>query len=93
MSESFQLLRNLIQSSQYSDAIKAYYDILGDEYCSEHTKELLYLKRLALKPLEGRDLIFFLPPSSRTEIVNENLDKFAFQSLEKKIVERQLIFC
>lgn len=77
MSEAFKFIRDLIQSSKYTGAIQAYYDILGGEYYCEYTKELLYLKRLAQEPLEGRDLLYFLPSSSRTDIVNDNLDLYA----------------
>jgi len=41
----------------YKEAVRKYYDILGDKFYGELHNELIYLKRLAKIPLVGRDLI------------------------------------
>lgn len=73
---SYQKIRELIKEKKYNDAVNAYYSSLGDQYYNELVRELVYLKRLAKIPLTGRDLLYFRSESSRSELINSNLDEY-----------------
>jgi hypothetical protein len=69
-------IRKLISQGRYKDAVKKYYDVLGNRYYSELHNELIYLKRLANIELEGRDLLCFKNESSRNEFITSNLSEY-----------------
>ncbi len=72
----YQEVRELILRSKYEEAVKRYYDILGDSFYGELHGELIYLKRLASIPLTGRDLLYFRSETSRDEFITSNLVEY-----------------
>lgn len=73
---SFQEIREMISAGDFQGAVDKYYDYLGDEPCGVLTPELIYLKRLGDIELAGRDILYFLPPASRSELVQDCLAEF-----------------
>lgn len=69
-------IRGHISIGEYEEAVKKYYTTLGSRFFGELHGELIYLKRLGNIPLQGRDLIFFRPESSRTDLINANLSEY-----------------
>ncbi len=72
----YQEVRGLISKSKYEEAVQKYYDILRDRFYGELHGELIYLKRLAMVPLAGRDLLYFRSESSRDEIISTNIAEY-----------------
>ena len=72
----YQEIPNLITEHKYEEAVERYYETLGDRPYGELHRELIYLKRLAGMPLTGRDLVYFLSESSRSELVASNLREY-----------------
>jgi hypothetical protein len=72
----YQEIRELISNREYEQAVKRYYGILGDEYFGDFHGELIYLKRIGCLPLEGRDLLYYRPESSRNDFVQTNLSEY-----------------
>ncbi len=70
-------IRDAVAREDYQEAVEKYYQMLGGSPYGELTPELLYLKRLGGIELEARDLLFFLPPTARRELVQEHLSEFA----------------
>jgi hypothetical protein len=65
-----------IKNKRYEDAVHVYYNTLKDEFYGNYIKELLYLKRLGHIRFEGRDLIYFRPPSKQDKFINNNLEEY-----------------
>ncbi len=70
-----QIKRHILEK-EYVAAIEAYYEWLGEKPFGKLTPELIYLKRIANYPLEGRDLLYFKPESSQSELIVSNLDEY-----------------
>ncbi len=72
----FRVIRELVASGDYVQAVNEYYAGLASRFYGELHSELIYLKRLAKMPLVGRDLLFFRPESSRSPLVKEHLVEY-----------------
>ena len=72
----YQEVRDLISGGKYVEALQKYYAILGDRFYGELHGELIYLKRLAIIPLVGRDLLYFRSEASRDELISTNLAEY-----------------
>jgi len=72
----YQEVQGLISRGKYKEAVQRYYDILGDRFYGELHGELIYLKRLAIIPLIGRDLLYFRSEASRDELISTNLTEY-----------------
>jgi len=90
-SAEFADTRKLIAERRYEEAIKAYYQSLGDSFYFDGPLhyELIYLKRLAGLPLQGRDLLFFRPESTRNDLVKSNLGEYV-ACIDECFQERQV---
>jgi len=77
-------IREHIQDGQYERAVEEYYRFQGDAPYGELTRELLYLKRLGGLELSGRDVLYFLPPVSRSPLVDEFLAEY-IECLDEEI--------
>jgi hypothetical protein len=73
---SFRSIREMISAGDFQGAVDEYYSFLGDEPYGVLTPELLYLKRLGNIELAGRDVLYFLPPASRSNLVQDCLEEF-----------------
>lgn len=69
-------IRKLIYEKRYSEAVNKYYEYLGDQFYGELHSELIYLKRIGNIHLIGRDLLFFIPESSRSDLINSNISQY-----------------
>lgn len=74
--EVYRTIKELIVKENYFEAINVYYQSIGDEFYSQLTPELIYLKRLAQIPITGRDLLFFRSFSSRDQVIEEHLEDY-----------------
>ena len=73
---AYRTIRSLIIEMRYDEAIRLYYEHLGEHPYGPLHRELIYLKRLAGVPFLGRDLLLFLPESSRSPLVRENIGQY-----------------
>jgi hypothetical protein len=74
--QQYARMRELVSKGRYEEAIELYYQTLGDDYYGPLHCELIYLKRLAKEPLQGRDVLFFRSESSRTEFIDGHLEEY-----------------
>jgi len=81
-------VRAAVETGNLEAAIAEYYSMLGDQPYGELTPELLYMKRLSNTELSGRDLLYFLPPSSMSPLVAEHVREYA-ACLDAAILDRQ----
>ncbi|MFA4843964.1 MAG: hypothetical protein WC632_03320 [Candidatus Margulisiibacteriota bacterium] len=72
----YQEIIKLIHAGKYGKAVERYYAVLGDKYYDDLNSELIYLKRLANIPLEGRDILCFRTTSTQDELIESNLDEY-----------------
>lgn len=72
----YKTIKSLIAERNYKEAIKVYYDTLGDKFHDELHSELIYLKRLAKMPLIGRDLLYFRTESTRNDLIKSNIKEY-----------------
>ena len=71
--KNYQTIKDLIDNKKYKQAIQKYYKLLGNNfYNSELHDELIYLKRIADVPFEGRDLLFLKTQSSQSDLIKNN---------------------
>lgn len=83
--KNYQAIRDLIESKKYKQAIQKYYKLLGNNFYNPALHdELIYLKRIADVPLEGRDLLFFKTQSSQSNLTKNNLLEYVW-CLDKAI--------
>ena len=69
-------IRQLIHTGKYREAVKEYYTFLGNKHYDDLNSELIYLKRLANIPLEGRDILCFGSKSTQEELIESNMDEY-----------------
>jgi len=72
----YRQIREQINLGSYADAVDTYYESLGEEFYSDLTSELIYLKRLGNIPLSGRDILYFRSKSSRSGLIASNLKEY-----------------
>jgi len=75
--EPYANIRDSVSNARFAEAIQLYYQTLGHDYYGPLHSELIYLKRIANAPLQGRDLLFFRSESSRTDFIAANLDEYS----------------
>jgi hypothetical protein len=69
-------IRLEIEHRDYIQAFSTYCEMFGGKSLGGLNKELLYLKRLAQLPFEGRDLLFFRTSSSRNELIESRINEY-----------------
>lgn len=74
--QSIDTVKQHIKAGDYAGAVKSYYKMLGTDYYGPLTYELIYLKRLALLPLEPRDYLYFKHKTAKTTLVDDNIEEF-----------------
>lgn len=69
-------VRRAIDEGRLVEAVNLYYQALGDRPFGELHPELLYLKRLAVVPLLGRDILAFRSPSTWTDLIKDHIEEY-----------------
>ena len=69
-------IKDLINKKDYKKAVKLYYKTLNNNLFSVLTPELIYLKRLGDIELSARDILYFKPKSTYTNLIKNNIEKY-----------------
>ena len=74
--DEYRKIKALTSKQKYAEALKVYYEFLGNKFYGPLTDELVYLKRCAHVELSGRDILYYRKAANRTDLINEHLKEY-----------------